>query len=357
MLIWNSVRHSELDGGRIRNQTGRYYMRWKHCVWATLMVAVLTMSTLHAQEPVKIVFPYSPIGLNSLPWMIAKDARIFHRHGLDVDAVFVGFSPLVVSMLLGGSADLAGLGGPAIVTNVLQGGDIIFVAATLPYFGNSLVVKKEIKTVSELKGKKVGIGRLGTVAHFALQAILDRYNVTDVTVIQGLGPGEQLPALNRGSIDAAVVSPPAFPLLKAGHQEILSSTDLRNLGVKFIHQGVVARKSLLRKNPDVVVRLIKSTMEGIKTITTDEQLTKKVLTKYTRLTDPDLLDQTYRLAVTHFTRDPSIPPEAIQSMVQQLARWNMVDQKAANSTPLTDFYDNSFVDEVKKSGFLNQLWK
>jgi ABC-type nitrate/sulfonate/bicarbonate transport system substrate-binding protein len=99
-------------------------MRWKHCVWATLMVAVLTMSTLHAQEAAKIVFPYSPIGLNSLPWMIAKDARIFNRHGLDVDAVFVGFSPLVVSMLLGGSADVAGLGGPAIVTNVLQGGDI-----------------------------------------------------------------------------------------------------------------------------------------------------------------------------------------------------------------------------------------
>jgi hypothetical protein len=98
-------------------------------------------------------------------------------------------------------------------------------------------------------------------------------------------------------------------------------------------------------------------MEGIKMIETDEQLTKKVLTKYVRLTDPDLLDQTYRLAVTHFARDPAVPPEAIQSMVQQLARWNMVDQKAANSTPLTDFYDNRFVDEVKKSGFLNQLWK
>lgn len=332
-------------------------MRWNHFVWATLMFAVLTTSTLHAQEPVKIVFPYSPIGLNSLPWMIAKEARIFHRHGLDVDAVFVGFSPLVVSMLLSGSADMAGLGGPAIVTNVLQGGDIVFVGATIPYFGNSLVVKKEIKKVSELKGKKVGIGRLGTVAHFALQAILDRYNVTDVTVIQGLGPGEQLPALNRGSIDAAIVSPPAFPLIKAGHQELLSSTDLRNLGIKFIHQGIVARKSLLRKNGEVVVRLIKSTMEGIKTITTDEELTKKVLTKYTRLSDPDLLDQTYRLAVIHFTRDPSIPPEAIQSMIQQLTRWNMVDPKVANSTPLTDFYDNSFVDEVKKSGFLNQLWK
>jgi ABC-type nitrate/sulfonate/bicarbonate transport system substrate-binding protein len=77
--------------------------------------------------------------------MIAKDARIFHRHSLDVDAVFVGFSPLVVSMLLSGSADVAGLGGPAIVTNVLQGGDIVFVGATVPYFGNSLVAKKKSK--------------------------------------------------------------------------------------------------------------------------------------------------------------------------------------------------------------------
>jgi ABC-type nitrate/sulfonate/bicarbonate transport system substrate-binding protein len=346
---------SEIDG-RHKNRK-RCNMRWKYYILNIVVFFLLFAATARAQESAKIVYPYIPIGLNSLPWIIAKEARIFHRHGLDVDPVFVGFSPLVVSMLLSGSADMAGLGGPAIVTNVLKGGDVVFVAAIIPYFGNSLVVRREIKNVSELKGKRVGIGRLGTVAHFALQAILDRYNVTDVTVIQGLGPGEQLPALNRGSIDAAIVSPPAFPLLKAGHQELLSSTDLRNLGIKFIHQGIVARKSLLSKNGDVVVRLIKSTMEGIKMIETDEQLTKKVLTKYVRLTDPDLLDQTYRLAVTHFARDPAVPPEAIQSMVQQLARWNMVDQKAANSTPLTDFYDNRFVDEVKKSGFLNQLWK
>jgi ABC-type nitrate/sulfonate/bicarbonate transport system substrate-binding protein len=289
--------------------------------------------------------------------MLAKDAGIFERNGLNVDTVFMGFSPLVISTLLSGTADFAGLGGPAIISNVLQGGDIVFVGATVPYFGNSLVVKKEINKVSELKGKKVGIGRLGTVAHFALQAILDRYNVSDVTVIQGLGPGEQLPALNRGAIDAAVVSPPSFPLLKAGHKEILSSTDMRNMGVKFIHQGIVARRSLLQKNGPVVVKLIRSTMEGIKTIGADEQFTKKVITKYTRLSDPVLLDQTYKLAVTHFTRDPSVPPEAIKSMVQQLARWNMVDQKTAASTPLTDFYDNTFVDELKKSGFLDQLWK
>ena len=332
-------------------------MRRKLCLWATLLAVLLATSTLRAQEPLKILFPYSPIGLNSLPWMLAKDAGMFERNGLNVDIVFIGFSPLVISTLLSGTADFAGLGGPAIISNVLQGGDIVFVGATVPYFGNSLVVKKEINKVSELKGKKVGIGRLGTVAHFALQAILDRHNVSDVTVIQGLGPGEQLPALNRGAIDAAVVSPPSFPLLKAGHKEILSSTDMRNMGVKFIHQGIVARRSLLPKNGPVVVRLIRSTMEGIKTIGADEQFTKKVITKYTRLSDPVLLDQTYNLAVTHFTRDPSIPPEAIQSMVQQLARWNMVDQKAAAHTPLTHFYDNSFVDELKKSGFLDQLWK
>jgi len=112
-------------------------MPLKRSLWAILIAALLATSTLGAQEPVKILFPYSPIGLNSLPWMLAKDGGIFERNGLNVDIVFMGFSPLVISTLLSGTADFAGLGGPAIISNVLQGGDIVFVAATVPYFGNS----------------------------------------------------------------------------------------------------------------------------------------------------------------------------------------------------------------------------
>ena len=87
---------------------------------------------VYAQTLVKVPFPYSPINASSLPFMIAKDAKIFEKHGLDVDLVFMGASALIIQSMLSGAANVAGFGGPAIISNVLRGGDVIVVAATVP---------------------------------------------------------------------------------------------------------------------------------------------------------------------------------------------------------------------------------
>jgi ABC-type nitrate/sulfonate/bicarbonate transport system substrate-binding protein len=99
-----------------------------------LLVALLAIFSpiVDAAAPslTKITFPYSPINSSSLHWMLAKDARIFDKYGLDVDLVYMGASSLILQSMLSGSAHLAGFGGPAIVSNVLKGGDVITVAAT-----------------------------------------------------------------------------------------------------------------------------------------------------------------------------------------------------------------------------------
>ena len=87
---------------------------------------------VRSQELMKIAFPYGPLGLNSLPWVVAKERRLFEKNGLDVDMVYVGASAVIVQSMLSGSANLAGFGGPAVITNVLRGGDIIQVAAMVP---------------------------------------------------------------------------------------------------------------------------------------------------------------------------------------------------------------------------------
>ena len=97
----------------------------------------LIPSLSFSQELTKVAFPYGPLGLNSLPWVIAKQTRIFEKNGLDVDMVYVGASAVIVQSMLSGSANIAGFGGPAVITNVLRGGDIIQVAAMAPYFTQS----------------------------------------------------------------------------------------------------------------------------------------------------------------------------------------------------------------------------
>jgi hypothetical protein len=89
----------------------------------------------------------------------------------------------------------------------------------------------------------------------------------------------------------------------------------------------------------------------------NEKQTKSVLAKYTRQTDPDILDQTYRFALDVFIKDPTVTADSIQPIVQQSAQFNLVDAKLATSTPLTAYYDNGYVDELKRSGWLAELWK
>jgi ABC-type nitrate/sulfonate/bicarbonate transport system substrate-binding protein len=316
------------------------------------------VSNFAAQAATKVSFPFTPISGASLPWWIAKESRFYERHGLDVDMIFVGASPVIIQAMLGGQAGVGAGGGPPLVTNVLQGGDIVQVATTIPYAIQSLIVKADIKTPADLAGKKIGISRLGAIPHYTLQAIVKLYNVQGINIVQTGTTTQAITSLSQGLVDGIITSAPfTFRLMKDGYREFVGPKDFRKAGVEFLIQGLVARKSFAVKNREVVTGMIKATMEGVRQIFVNEKHAKSVLAKYTRQTDPDILDQTYRFALDIFIKDPTVTANSIRPIVQQSAEFNLVDAKAASSTPLTAYYDNSYVEELKRSGWLAELWK
>ena len=323
---------------------------------ALLVVLSIGPSDVSAQGLVKLSFPYTPIGAASLPWWIAKESRYFERYGLDVDLIYVGASPVIIQAMLGGQAGLGAGGGPPLVTNVLQGGDVVQVATTIPYAIQSLIVRSEIRTVGDLPGKKIGISRLGAIPHFTLQTIIKLYNVQGVNIVQTGTTTQAITSLSQGLIDGIITSAPfTFRLMKDGYRELVSPKDFRKAGIEFLINGIVARKSFAAKNKDIVVKFIKGTMEGLREMFANERLAKMVLAKYTRQTEPEVLDQTYRFALEVYINDPTVTPASIQPIVQHAAQWNLVDARAAATTPLSAYYDNSYVEEIKRSGFLAEL--
>ena len=84
-------------------------------------VLIVPFSAL-SQHSTKIPFPYGPMGLNSMPWIVAKEANLFEKNGLNLDMIFVGVSTVMVQSMLSGSANVAGLGGPAVVSNAERRG-------------------------------------------------------------------------------------------------------------------------------------------------------------------------------------------------------------------------------------------
>lgn len=323
------------------------------CLWLLLLPRVTP-----SQELTKLAFPYGPLGLNSMPWVIAKEARLFEKNGLDVDMVYVGASAVIVQSMLSGSSNVAGFGGPAVVTNVLRGGDIIQVAAMAPYFTQSLFVRPEIRDLRGIQGRKIGITRFGSVTDFALRTIIERHNLKDVNILQMGGFPEAVAGLSRGSIDGALFSPPHnFRMLKEGFRELVSQKDLRGWGSGFLTQGIVARKSYAAGHRDVVVRLIKSTVEATRYAIANEESTKRSIAKYLDITDGELLRQSYGYVTETFVREPFVPESTMQAMVQRMVQVNMIDAKSAQNTPTSAYFDNSYVAELKKSGILDNIWK
>jgi ABC-type nitrate/sulfonate/bicarbonate transport system substrate-binding protein len=227
-----------------------------------------------------------------------------------------------------------------------------------PYFTQSLFVRPDIRDLRSLQGKKIGITRFGSVTDFALRTITDSHNIKDVNVLQMGGFPEAVAGLSRGAIDGAVFSPPHnFRMLKEGFRELVSQKDLRALGSGFLTQGIVARRSFAATHRELIVRLIKSTVEGTKYAVTNEDSTKRMIGKYLGVTDGDLLRQSYLYVAETFAREPFVPESVMQAMVQRMVEVNMIDGKSAHATPISAYFDNSYVAELKHSGFLDKIWK
>jgi NitT/TauT family transport system substrate-binding protein len=324
---------------------------------AAILVAFLIFP-LAANALDKLKFPYSPIAYHSLPWLVAKEAKLFEKHGLDVDPVFAGASSVIVQSMLAGEADIAGMAGPAVITNVLKGGDVIQVAGLVKQFTVPMYVQASIKEVSQLHGQRIGITRFGSVSHFTAKAILEKSGVTDAIILQTGGYNESMAALSTGALAGAMIPAPQSVLLREkGFRELIGIKQIRDLNIRFIEQGIVARRGYAERNPDIVKRFIVAVYEGLKKIHDDKAFTLAVLAKYTKIKRQNMIDESYQAALDAFAKDPRVPPEVFKDLADQLVGLKLLEANIVQKTPLTAYYDNRYVDALEKEGFFKKLWQ
>jgi len=79
--------------------------------------------------------------------------------------------------------------------------------------------------------------------------------------------------------------------------------------------------------------------------------------KWMPMKDADLLEQAYLFAAENYSKEGLVNEGALRSMVKQMVASSLIDAKLAASTPITAYYDNRYVEEVKRSGFFDQLWR
>lgn len=329
------------------------------CVGKLLFVVLLagSLSWVHSaraqSKPLKKISwgVTSLSASNWIPWL-AKEAKIYEKHGLDVELILVKGSGQTSAAILGGSLFAAPVAVPQVMMANLGGADLVNIAHTVPGVQSKLLVKQEIRRPEDIKGKRIATSSLGSLGDFLFKYIIRKNGmdpIRDVTWLSIGTPGERLQALASGRVDAADLSYPADAQgLRMGFRVLW---DARK-EVVYPSMSVVTRRKTVQDDRDTVMRMLKSHIEAIAYFKTHKDFSIKVLSKYLRTNDQELLEGSYAI----FSQDFISVPYPIMKGLEATYDYVAATRPEIRSHKPEEFMDPSLVAELDKSGFIKALY-
>ena len=324
-------------------------------VFALVLMVGVTTRLVNAAEsgktaPLRVA--YSAITVNqAIPW-IALDAGHFKKHGLEVELIHAS-SITALHSLLAGEVAIAQSVTDACVSANLGGADTLFLGAILDKPLYSFIVNPTIKSPADLKGKRVGVTRVGSTPDALARAMLKMWHLdpaTDVTIVQLNEMGLLVQGLVNGVIDAAPISIPSNIRAKnLGYTELF---DMTKIGKTYITGTVVTRKRFIDGQRDTAKRFMRGFLEGMKTYLEDEEFTIKVIQKWTRAKNRDEVKEAYTLQAKNMLRVPRTSIDGVKTILEGMEK--LPGAKTADPRRFIDF---TILDELEKEGFLKTLYR
>ena len=323
--------------------------------WGFLL-GFLIPPLIHAGEaPTRLRVAYPTLTASYAVAWIAKEAQIFKKHGLDVELLFIQSSPILVAAMLAGNAPIGLTSGAPAVSSNLSGSDLVLIASLSNVSGIAyLVTSSKITSPAQLKGKIIGIDRLGGTGDFILRRTLRKLAIDpdrDVTIRQVGQSPVRLAALQAGSIDATTIT--VEDKLAAEKFGLNILIDIPKLGIEVLSSGVVTTRSFIKKEDETVRRFMRSIVEGIHYYRAHKVRSIEIMSQYMKVTDPRLIEIGYDFNSQTYRQKPYPFIQGIQLVLEQLAQTN----PAAKTAEPERFTDGRFVKELDASGFIDRLSK
>jgi ABC-type nitrate/sulfonate/bicarbonate transport system substrate-binding protein len=301
----------------------------------------------------RLVVGYTAItGIKAGLW-VAKEGGVFEKYNIEAHLVLISTASKMVQAMLGGDVPFAGAGGIAAVAATLTGGDFVMVGALAKVPAFYIMALPEIRSFEDLRGKSVGVARFGSATDFTMRYVLRKHGLEpgrDVTLVQTGDVFAGAAAMANRVIVAAPFSVPSN--LRAQEVGAHVLLNMGKAGVYFPHDAWMARRSFINANEDLVRRFMKAYSEGVYRLHTDRELSRRAIQRFTRATDPKVIDAVYQYALDYVEKIPYNTREGIQEILDQLA---LTNPKAKTARP-EEFYDDRFIKELETTGFYKQLW-
>ena len=319
-------------------------------LWVTFVLSPAVGFSASTTISMRLLYP-SFAGSWATAW-IAKEAGYFSSEGLDVELIRVGGSTRMVAAMLGGSAPIIQAGASAALAATAAGSDVVIIGATGTVSPFRLMARPEIKQPSDLKGKKAGITTFGSTSDQVLRIALKQFNLEpnkDVAILSLGAQPEAFAALQSGAVHVVALSYPLYP--KAAKMGMRELVNFGQLGVEDINGTVITTRSFIAQQRETALRFLRAFTRGMHRYRTDKEYSKKILAKYGKITDEEIVEGTWQDYAPTLQKSPRPSLKAIQFLIE-----NQFQGKKPLPKP-DQFVDTSLVDQLEKSGFIESLNK
>jgi len=283
----------------------------------------------------------------------ALDNGLFDKYGLKFENIFIRGSGPNLSALAGDEVQFTYCAADALIPGMAAGIDAKIVASPLVKLPYVLVTRKEIKRPEDLRGKVLGIARAGDLSDRLSRAVVKRFGMPpDAVTMRPIGgsQGERYLAMAAGIVHGVIITPPLDVRAKNEGFNVLYR--LIDLNLPFIYSSLETSHRMLRDRPEIVQRMVAAVAEIVHFVEKNPDKAKASMAKAMRIKDEEALQSAYNTYAREILdRTMVVPGKAVAEAVD-LAR--------ESGTPIRrkpeELYDNSFVFNLEKSGFLKEIW-
>jgi len=325
----------------------------KNLVRGITCFGLLSVWALTAFATERVTAAYTSIAAAYAPFWVAKDKGIFDKYNFDTRLIYMRGTIPTLAALANSELDFVQSGASPFIPYAAKGGDVVLLGCLANKVIDYVVVAHpSITKIEQLRGKPIGISRVGDQTHHYVREILKRYGISlkEVRLVQtGLQP-ERVAALRQGLTMASILNRPNnLPLEKEGYKRLLDIEDLKlPAGVRCL----ITTKKIMKAKPAMVDNFVMAWLESVRFILTQKRETKQVIAKYTRNTDDVDLEEAWNTLATQ----TEIPPYASVSQIQGQANMMAEDQPDLARFDAKVMVDNSVIKKLEDSGWTKKLF-
>ena len=285
------------------------------------------------------------------PIWVAQEEGLFKKRGLDIELIHIASTSKAIQSMVSGEIQFTTADALNSIQAVAAGADVVMVCEGVNRFVFSIMARSDLKRVADLKGKKIGITRLGSSTHTAVLYVVNKAGLgaNDYTLLQLGEVPNILTTLLAGQIEAGALSPPTNSRgKKAGLYELV------NLGVdgpEYPSTVIASTRAYVKGNPDTTRRMVRALGEGLHVFKSNRQIGIRAIQKYSRLNDADVLEDTYNQFRNAFDSIPYVSKAGIASLLGSMGEKDV----KIRQLKFEDVADMRFVAEIEKEGFFKKL--